>query len=240
MRGLFITGTDTNIGKTVVCAALFHRYRKEQGFTYWKPVQTGFPEDDDTRTVGELGACSDEEIWSAGIRLAAPLSPHLAAAREQTKIESGHILANLPLTDLAQPPPPGNDRAWDRAAGRAWIVEGAGGVLVPINPRRMMIDLIRMLAMPALVVARAQLGTINHTLLTLEALRSRLIPIAGVILVGEPNQDNADSIEEYGGVDVVGQLPPLAPLDAASLAAWSTAHLDLKDRLITRISEAEQ
>jgi malonyl-CoA O-methyltransferase len=107
-----------------------------------------------------------------------------------------------------------------------WIVEGAGGLLVPINETQMMADWIGCLALPVLVVARSGLGTINHTLLTLEALRSRSLRIAGVMMIGEPNADNRAAIEQYGHVPVVAEMPFLTPLDAGLLAAWSVTHLD--------------
>lgn len=171
-----------------------------------------------------LGRCPEEEIWSAGVRFAAPLSPHLAASREGTTIRSGELLAALPnATD-----------------DRAWIVEGAGGVLVPIHQEMFMIDLISILRLPVVVVARTQLGTINHTLLTLEALRSRAIRVGGVVVVGQPNRENADSIEQFGAVEILGELPLLTDLNAESLAAWSCAHFDTEGTLETLLSEAAQ
>ncbi len=215
MRGLFVTGTDTNIGKTVVSAALMHRYRSNAKLRYWKPVQTGFPPDDDTETVRILGECSKNEIWDAGIRLPDAVSPHLAARQAGVEIRLDEILASLPA----------------QKEENAWIVEGAGGVLVPINEKVLMIDLMSALELPVLVVARARLGTINHTLLTLEALRSRSLRVAAVVLVGEGNPDNALSIARYGGVEVLGQLPHLSELSATSLSAWAHNHLDPHGRL---------
>lgn len=210
MKGLFVTGTDTNIGKTTVSAALFHRYRQTSKLCYWKPVQTGFPEDDDTATVRTLGLCSDEEICEEGIRLARPLSPHLSAQYCGQEIEIGKLL------------PAENQRG----SCAAWIVEGAGGVLVPLNKQQLMIDLIAGLGLPTLIVARSQLGTINHTLLTLSALRSRAIPVVGVVLNGELNADNRHSIELYGNVPVLGELPPLLALTAMTLSAWAENAFD--------------
>lgn len=202
-RGLFVTGTDTNVGKTVACAALLHRFRGVSPLRYWKPVQTGIEQDDDVREVRRLAECATAE----GIRLPRPVSPHLAAkwSRRTIRLEELHV--------------PGcpSDR---------WIVEGAGGVLVPLNDTDLMVDLMRKLALPVVVVARSTLGTINHTLLTLEALRSRGLCVAGVIMVGEPDADNRAAIEHYGRVSVLGEMPILHPLDAAGLSAWATAQLD--------------
>jgi dethiobiotin synthase len=211
MRGLFVTGTDTNIGKTVVSAALMHRLRPRADLVYWKPIQTGFPGDDDTAMVRTLGDCRSDEICADGIRLPEPLSPHLAARHAGTCIEMEELLSALP----------------SQTGARAWIVEGAGGVLVPIDGRSFMVDL----------MARSGLGTINHTLLTLEVLRSRSLRIAGVVLVGEGNPENAESIEDFGAVEILGQLPhlhpggPMGALTCESLAAWACSHLDRKGLL---------
>jgi dethiobiotin synthetase len=210
MTGIFVTGTDTNIGKTAISAALLHRYRKAANLRYWKPVQTGSPEDDDTATVRTLGLCSDREICAEGIRLPRPLSPHLSAEYFGIEIDMESLLRPIhSCTD-----------------SRAWIVEGAGGVLVPLNARHFIIDLITALGLPVLVVAGSQLGTINHTLLTITALRSRLIFVAGVVLAGEPNADNRRSIETYGNVPVLGEMPRFSALNAETLGNWARTHLD--------------
>ena len=94
-----------------------------------------------------------------------------------------------------------------------------------------MIDLIAMLGIPALIAARSGLGTINHTCLTAEALRARSIPIAGVVLIGEPNADNAEAIEHYARIRVIAEMPKLDPLTPALLAAWAAKDLDPQNRL---------
>ncbi len=210
MTGLFVTGTDTNIGKTIVCAALLHRYRKIRTLRYWKPVQTGFPEDDDTATVRDLGQCADAEILVEGVRLPRPLSPHLAARLQGKEIQMQELLAPAARADTS----------------RAWIVEGAGGVLVPLNASCLMMDCIVALGMPTLVVTRSSLGTINHTLLTLEALRARAQKIAGVVMVGDRNTENRRAIEEYGKVSVLGEMPQFSLLTPAVLADWAQRELD--------------
>ena len=214
MKGLFVTGTDTGVGKTVAAAALMHRYRGVGPLRYWKPIQTGIEIDDDTATVRRLGACSDDEFFDQGVRLPKPVSPHLAAHWAGQRIDLAE------LRRLA-----GDDDA-------TWIVEGAGGLLVPVNESQTMADWIADLALPVLVVARTSLGTINHTLLTLEALRARRLPVAGVMMIGEPNADNRAAIEQYGHVPVLAEMPFLAPLDAGLLATWSVAHLDPHGRLL--------
>jgi dethiobiotin synthase len=209
---VFVTGTDTGVGKTVVSAALLHRYGAAG---YWKPVQTGIEEDDDTETVRRLAGAGDARLLREGVRLPRPVSPHLAARLSGTTIEVPHLVA------IAARQPP---------AGR-WVVEGAGGVLVPLSDTRLMIDLVCELALPVVVAARTTLGTINHSLLTLEALRARRLRVAGVVLVGEPHADNRDTIERRGAVPVLGELPWLTPLTATTLGTWAASSLDRDARL---------
>ena len=214
MKGLFVTGTDTGVGKTVAAAALMHRYREFVPLRYWKPIQTGIEVDDDTATVRRLGACSESELFDRGVRLLKPVSPHLAAHWAGQRIDLAELLGLAPGGDTA------------------WIVEGAGGLLVPINESQTMADWIAHLALPVLVVARTGLGTINHTLLTLEALQSRRLRTAGVLMIGEPNADNRAAIERYGRVPVFTEMPFLTPLDPGLLGAWSVTHLDPNGRLL--------
>jgi dethiobiotin synthetase len=235
VRGLFVTGTDTGVGKTVACAALMVRYRQvSPRLRYWKPIQTGIEQDDDTATVARLimqepagrrpgpldpairaGEPDPEgsRVLDAGVRLPRPLSPHLAARLAGRPVDPDALVA-LPIV----------------AGSAPFIVEGAGGVLVPLNESTLMIDLMARLALPVLVVARSGLGTINHTLLTLEALRARSLTIAGVLMVGLPNPDNRDAIEQYGRTAVIGALPPLDPLTPETLAAAASG-LDRDRRL---------
>lgn len=216
LRGLFVTGTDTGVGKTVTSAALLHRYRSNLSMRYWKPIQTGIEQDDDTAEVRRLAACGEQEILAEGIRLRCPVSPHLAAQWSGVTIRLEDVTAPI----RSQP------------SAVRWIVEGAGGVLVPINKSQFMIDLMFALALPVVVVARSTLGTINHTLLSLEALRARSLQIAGVVMVGEPNPDNRAAIERYGGVSVLGEMLPCQPLEAGVLGAWARAALDPQGRLL--------
>jgi dethiobiotin synthetase len=208
--GVFVTGTGTNVGKTVISAAVLHRYRRAVPLQYWKAVQTGIPQDDDTATLKELAGCTAEEIQAPGYALPRPLSPHLAARLCGESIELSNLIRIFQQHD----------------ATRSRVVEGAGGVLVPLNSKELMVDFIFALDLPVIVVALSQLGTINHTLLTLDALRSRAITIAGVVLNGEPNLENQRAIETYGKVAVLGAMPPFPALNSATLAAWSTTQFD--------------
>jgi dethiobiotin synthase len=203
MRGIFVTGTDTGIGKTVVSAVLMSRYREAR---YWKPIQTG--SDDDTAEVQRLSGCARERVYDHGVRLPDPVSPHLAAQRANTRID---------LRSLT---------GWIEDSPHAWIVEGAGGALVPINESGLMVHLMERLALPVVVATRTTLGTINHTLLTLEALRARRLTVAGVVMAGDPDADNRAAIERYGNVRVLGEMPRLDPLTPQAVAAWANTSLD--------------
>jgi dethiobiotin synthetase len=200
MRGVFVTGTDTNVGKTVVSAALMARYPAAR---YWKPVQTGIERDDDTAEVQRL---SGGQAFQEGIRLRSPVSPHLAARRAQIRIE----LRSLRLPTESGP----------------WVIEGAGGVLVPLNDSENMADLMAHLGLPVVVAARSALGTINHTLLTLKALRARGLRAAGIVMVGAPDRDNREAIEHWGGVPVLGEMPHFDPLTPSCLQSWAVTELD--------------
>ena len=216
LRGLFVTGTDTGVGKTVVAAALLLRYRAQAPLRYWKPIQTGIEQDDDTAEVGRLGRCEPTDVLSAGVRLPVPVSPHLAARL------SGCTIGLQPLVDtlLAE------------AGQSCWIVEGAGGTLVPVNDSETIADLMVRLGLPVVVVAKTTLGTINHTLLTIEALRRRALCVAGVVMVGDRNAENRSAIERYGSVVVLGEMPRFDPLTPERLAQWAATELDPRGQLL--------
>ena len=195
VNGVFVTGTDTGVGKTVAAACLVRAW----GSSYWKPLQSGTADgDDDTATVARLAGLPPGRFAPPAHALRAPLSPQAAAALEGVAID----FDALALPRLAPP----------------LVVEGAGGLLVPITDRHLMIDLMARLGLPVLLVARSGLGTINHTLLSLMALRMRDLAVAGVLLAGPPNPGNRAAIETWGAVRVVGELPPADPLDAAAVA----------------------
>jgi dethiobiotin synthase len=222
MKGLFITGTDTGVGKTVVSAALMHRYRKTANLRYWKPIQTGIEQDDDTAEVERLGNCGEAEVRRDGIRLQRPVSPHLAARLAGYRID-------LPaLRNSIRDEPNTN-----------WIVEGAGGVLVPVNEIHLMTDWMMILGLPVLIAARSGLGTINHTLLTIEALRTRLLKVMGVIMIGDVHSENRSAIERYGDVPVLAEMPRLNPLRSETLNQWSTAYLD-RDGILEKCLQSRE
>lgn len=214
LRGLFVTGTDTGVGKTAVSAAIMHRYREFGTLKYWKPIQTGIEQDDDTAAVQALG-CAESEVFTPGIRLHRPLAPYLSAELAGTRISIADLEASIA----------------DAPEGARWVAEGAGGTLVPLNDTQFMVDLMTHLGMPVLVVARTGLGTINHTLMTLEVLRSRTLNVAGVVMVGESNPNNRDAIERWGDVPVVAEMPVFPQLNARTLSGWATLDFDQKGLL---------
>jgi dethiobiotin synthase len=214
MKGIFVTGTDTNVGKTVAAAAILHRYRTSGSLRYWKPIQTGIEVDNDTDRVRLLGGCTDDEVFNHGFRLKGAVAPYLAAPRNDVHVSVAGVQEYL-------------------SPSVSWIVEGAGGVLVPLNDSEFMLDLMVGLSLPVLVVTRASLGTINHTLLTLEAVRHRNMQVAGVLMIGERNADNRSAIERYGSVPVLGEMPPLSPLTQETLKEWAVLNLDA-DNILAR------
>lgn len=191
-------------------AALLCRYRRLAPLRYWKPIQTGIERDDDTAEVCRLAGCDRHQMLNEGVRLPRPVSPHLAARLNGSRIGLDALVAIIE----SQP------------RSHRWIVEGAGGVLVPLNGSDLMVDLIVRLGLGTLVVARSGLGTINHTLLTLEALRARSVRLAGVVMIGPPDAENRLAIERYGAVRVVGELPILDLLAPESLGRWAERGLD--------------
>ena len=192
---LFITGTDTDIGKTLVSAVLMCGTDAR----YWKPVQSGSEEMSDSQWIQQVTGLPADRFMPERHRLSRPLSPHAAAAIDGVDIA---------LEDFELPGGVSCDPL---------IVEGAGGVMVPLNDRHLMLDLIVRLALPVLVVASSRLGTINHTLLTLDKLRSRQVEIVGVVMNGPLDESNRRAIAHFGQSRIVAQIAPLAAINRAVL-----------------------
>ena len=193
-KQFFITGTDTDVGKTIVSALLTVGFQA----AYWKPIQSGLEPMTDTDYVRSITDLDASHFIPERFRLTQPLSPHASAAIDHVEIQ---------LTDFQLP----------RSPHAHLIVEGAGGLLVPLNSQDLMIDLIKTLNLPVCLVARSTLGTINHTLLSLAQLRQADIPILGVILNGERNPINREAIAHYGKVRILGELDRLHPINPATL-----------------------
>ena len=204
-RAIVVTGTDTDVGKTVFAAALAGAL----GASYWKPIQAGLEDGSDTQRVAALGGLPPSAILPEAYRLTTPCSPHRAAQIDGVTIDP----ARLQL-------PKNNDRV---------VVEGAGGALVPITRDLLFADMFAHWGAPVVIVARTALGTINHTLLTIEALRRRSVPILGVAFIGEPQEDSEATIAAIGEVRCLGRLPLLDPLTPASLASAFAANFSMAD-----------
>ena len=195
MTRFLVTGTDTDIGKTVFAAGLAGAL----GAYYWKPVQAGVDPEGDKETVARLGGIPKTHILPEAYRLRTPASPHLAARIEGVEV----CLDKLTLPQVDGP----------------LVVEGAGGVLVPVSETLLMADLFAYWQLPVILCARTALGTINHSLLSIEALRSRGVPLAGIAFIGDPHEENERIIPQLAKVPSLGRLPRLDPLDAISLKA---------------------
>jgi dethiobiotin synthetase len=200
MTRFVVTGTDTGIGKTIFSAALAGAL----GVPYWKPIQAGLEEETDSEVVARLAGAA---IHPEAYRLKTPASPHLAAEIDGVNIDP----------DMLTPPP------------GALIVEGAGGALVPVTRTIVYADLFARWQIPVIICARTSLGTINHSLLTIEALRSRGAPIHGLAFLGDPVPDSEATIAQISGIRHLGRLPVLDPLTPETLAAAFAAHFDLAD-----------
>lgn len=204
---IVVTGTDTGVGKTVFAAALAGAL----GARYWKPVQAGSDDDGagDSQRVAELGGLPPARVIPEAYRLATPCSPHRAAQIDGVTIAPDR---------LALP-----------AGEGPLVIEGAGGVLVPLSHDWLYADQFARWQAPVVLVARTTLGTINHTLLAIEALRARVVPIIGVAFVGDAQPDSEETIATIGGVRRLGRLDHLDPLDRATLARAFATGFALKD-----------
>ncbi|MFN9871244.1 MAG: dethiobiotin synthase [Cyanobacteriota bacterium] len=199
---LVICGTDTDVGKTIVSALVVQGL----GAHYWKPVQSGTEGGGDSGRVQRLIDLPPERLLPEAYRLSAPVSPHWSAERDGVLIDPERLAL-----------PPGDDPL---------VVETAGGLLVPLRRDWLQIQQLERWQLPVLLVARSGLGTLNHTLLSLEALRRRGLAVLGLVLNGPLHADNPRTLEELGGVPVLLELPALDPLDAAALAAcWQGSRL---------------
>jgi dethiobiotin synthetase len=204
---LIVTGTDTGIGKTVFAAGLAGALDG----VYWKPVQAGLEEETDRAAVLRLSGLSPERILPEAYRLKTPASPHLAAERDGIVIDPDALV--LPATD------------------RPLVVEGAGGLLVPLTRQVTYIDVMARWQAPVVLCARTTLGTINHSLLSIEAMRARNIPIAGIAFIGDANGESERIIVELGQVRHLGRLPHLDPLTGPSLRMAFAEHFRIEDFL---------
>lgn len=200
IKRFVVTGTDTGIGKTIFTAALAGAL----GIPYWKPVQAGLDEETDSETIARL--CS-VTVHPETYRLATPASPHLSAERDGISIDPATLI------------PPAGDL----------VIEGAGGALVPVTRNMLYADIFARWQIPTILVARTALGTINHSLLSIEALRARGVPIHGIAFIGEENEDSEATIAAISGVRRLGRLPLLPTLTRATLTEAFVNHFRISD-----------
>lgn len=199
MNTIIIAGTDTGIGKTL-CSSLLMSVLKG---TYFKPIQSGAKEDNDTLTVKHLSELDDKHFLKEKYILAEPLSPHIAAETDGVLIDEKKL--TLP-----------NDVPF-----KPLIVELAGGLMVPVNRQILYIDILKKWTdehdAKVILCAKTELGTINHALLSIEALKARNIDIMGIVFVGDENKDNKRTIADFSGVRNLGSIPNLDNIDRVKL-----------------------
>ncbi|HLJ00728.1 MAG TPA: dethiobiotin synthase [Bradyrhizobium sp.] len=205
-RPIAVAGTDTEIGKTVFAAGLAGML----GACYWKPIQSGLEGETDSQIVARLGGLSEDDIVPEAYRLKTPASPHHAAAIDSVHIE----IEKLTLPDTG---------------GRRLVIEGSGGLMVPLDRSTLYIDVFARWRAPLVLCARTALGTINHSLLSIEALRHRGIELLGIAFIGDSNPESERVICEIGAVKRLGRLPRLAPLNADTLREAFTASFNPAD-----------
>lgn len=200
-----VTGTDTDVGKTIFASALAGALKAH----YWKPVQAGIEDGTDTKTVRRLSGLPDDHIIPEAYCLNTPCSPHLAAEIDNISIDTNALIP--PIID------------------NILIIEGAGGALVPVDRSTTYADIFARWQIPTIIVARTSLGTINHSLSTIEILRSRNVPIHGIAFIGDEVADSQKIICDMGNVKSLGRLPMIDPLNQANLSQAFDNHFDIKD-----------
>ena len=204
-KRIIICGTDTDVGKTIVSSFFVQGLKG----IYWKPIQSGTEEGTDTKTVCKLLNLDPNRYLSERYKFKAPVSPHWAAERESSFIEPNNLL----LPDL----------------DKLIIIETAGGLMVPLNRNWLQIDQLKVWGAPIILVARTGLGTLNHTLLSLEALRTRNIHVLGIVLNGPQHNDNPKTIEQFGDTKILASLPIFDEVNAKVLSQeWNKQQLEQK------------
>ena len=204
-KRIIICGTDTDVGKTIVSSFFVQGLKG----VYWKPIQSGTEEGTDTKTVCELLELNPNRYLPERYKFKAPVSPHWAAEKESRIIEP----TNLHLPNL----------------NKLIIIETAGGLMVPLNRNWLQIDQLKVWGAPIILVARTGLGTLNHTLLSLEALKHRNLDVLGIVLNGPPHKDNPKTLEQFGDTKILASLPIFNKVNAKVLSQeWNKQKLDQK------------
>ena len=204
-KRIIICGTDTDVGKTIVSSFFVQGLKG----VYWKPIQSGTEEGTDTETVCKLLNLKSDRHLSERYKFKAPVSPHWAAEKESSFIEP----KNLDIPDI----------------NKLIIIETAGGLMVPLNRNWLQIDQLKVWGAPIILVARTGLGTLNHTLLSLEALKNRNLNVLGIVLNGPPHNDNPKTLEQFGDTKILASLPIFEEVSAEKLSQeWNKQQLDKK------------
>ncbi len=206
-----ICGTDTDIGKTLISSF----FVKGLNSFYWKPIQSGIESETDSQTVKKLAQLSKEKIIKEAYVFTKPLSPHWAAEIDQKTINFDKL--RLPKVQ------------------GSLIVETAGGLMVPITRNFLQIDQIKQWNLPVILVCKSSLGTLNHTLLSIEALKLRNIEILGLVVNGEKHLDNPKTLVDFSGIPLIAEFPYIKKMDSNNLdVLWK--ELDIKNKLISLLN----
>lgn len=178
---IFITGISTDVGKTIASAIVTQALEAD----YWKPIQAGDLDNSDSHKILKLISNTKSTVHENSYKLNTPASPHFAAKMDGITIDINKIIAPITSNHL--------------------VIEGAGGIFVPLNDNNLIIDLIQK-DYKVIVVSRHYLGSINHTLLTIEALQNREIKVAGIIFSGDENKATEEIILKRTGVKMIGRI----------------------------------
>jgi len=206
-----ICGTDTDIGKTLISSFFVNGLNS----FYWKPIQSGIESQTDSQTVEKLAQVSKEKIIKDAYIFTKPLSPHWAAEIDQITIN----FDNLKLPKVKD----------------SLIVETAGGLMVPIKRNFLQIDQIKQWNLPVILVCKSALGTLNHTLLSIEALKRRNIEILGLVVNGEKHLDNPRTLVDFSGIPLIAEFPYIEKMDSNNLdILWK--ELDINNKLISLLN----
>ena len=202
IKGLIICGTDTDVGKTIVSALIVQGLKAK----YWKPIQSGLEEGGDTGRLSKILKLPPKQLLPEAYKFKAPVSPHWASEKEDLYINPKKLI--LPREE------------------DFLVIETAGGLMVPLSRKLLQIEQIKTWKLPVVLVARSGLGTLNHTLLSIEALNKRNIPILGIFLNGPMHLDNPRTLEQFGKVPIIGQLPILPAVTKKALEKeWEKQNL---------------
>jgi len=205
MQSIAILGIHTGIGKTIATAVLAEAMNAD----YWKPVQAGM-EERDSLTLKQLLTNGNNRVHEEAVKLSQPMSPHAAAAIDGIDIDYTKFV-------------------WPKTENTL-LVETAGGILSPMSANTTMADFVLYYKMPAILVAQNYLGSINHTLLSIEVLKNRGIPLLGLVINGHANESSETFIEQYSKVPIIARIPHFDTLDNLSISGYAKK---IKQALLT-------